>query len=220
MSSAKHSHPTTVWTPEADWFDHPLPPNCRLGEHVFIDTAYGFAPFHALRDPALVMDEASGAYDRTTFAIGPRGEVSVGAYTCLNGAYLLCQERISIGAHCLIAWGVMLCDSWPAASDTVDARRVAMERAANDPIRALPSCGTPRPVVLEDNVWVGFGAVVMPGVTLGRGSVVGCRSVVREDVPPYAVVGGDPPRLLRWLDPTDREAAARTAMISAHLRER
>jgi serine acetyltransferase len=219
MTSANRPHPPTVWTPDQDWFDRPLPPNCHLGEHVFIDTAYGFAQFHSLGDPALVMDEASGAYDRTTFAVGPQGRVSVGAYTCLNGAYLMCEERISIGAHCLIAWGVVLCDHWPANGLACEQRHAAIAQAAGDPRRPLPSCGSARPIVLEDNVWVGFGAVVLPGVTLGRGCVVGCRSVVRENVPPYAVVGGDPPRHLRWLDPTDADPAARASMVTAHLRD-
>ncbi|MFM9072251.1 MAG: acyltransferase [Cyanobium sp.] len=218
MTSVGSRHPNTVWIPEVDWFDHPIPPNCHLDEHVFIDTAYGFAPFHSQRDPGLAMGEASGAYDRTTFALGPEGAVTVGAYSCLNGAYMICEKGISIGSHCLIAWGVVISDHWLQGAQPASERKAALVRSAINPERPLPSCGGAQRVVLEDNVWVGFGAVVMPGVTLGRGCIVGSRSIVREDIPPYAVVAGDPPKILRWLDPTDREESARQSMVSRHLR--
>ena len=54
-----------------------------------------------------------------------------------------------------------------------------------------------QPVVIEDDVWVGMRAIILKGVTLGRGCVVGAGSVVTRDVPPYAVVGGSPARVLR-----------------------
>jgi acetyltransferase-like isoleucine patch superfamily enzyme len=51
-----------------------------------------------------------------------------------------------------------------------------------------------KPVVIEDDVWIGFNAAVLKGVTIGRGAVVGACSVVLHDVPPYSVVGGNPAR--------------------------
>jgi acetyltransferase-like isoleucine patch superfamily enzyme len=63
---------------------------------------------------------------------------------------------------------------------------------------------TASPIVLEQNVWIGFDACVLPGVTIGRGSVVGARSVVTADVPAYTVVAGNPARPIRTLQATDR----------------
>jgi acetyltransferase-like isoleucine patch superfamily enzyme len=54
------------------------------------------------------------------------------------------------------------------------------------------------PVVIEDDADIGVGAVLLPGVTVGRGAVVGAGAVVTEDVPPYAVVVGVPARVLRY----------------------
>jgi len=61
-------------------------------------------------------------------------------------------------------------------------------------------------------VWVGFDSVILPGVTLGRGAVVGCKTVIAEDVPAYAVVVGDPARIVRRLDPDDTEKARAQAI--------
>ena len=58
---------------------------------------------------------------------------------------------------------------------------------------------------IEENVWVGFEAIILPGVTIGRGSVIGCKTVVTENVPPYAVVVGNPARVIKYLEPNDTD---------------
>ncbi len=50
------------------------------------------------------------------------------------------------------------------------------------------------PVVIEDDAWIGFNAVVLKGVRIGRGAIVGSATVVTKDVPPYSVVVGNPAR--------------------------
>jgi maltose O-acetyltransferase len=67
-----------------------------------------------------------------------------------------------------------------------------------------------RPIVIEDDVWVGAGAIILPGVRIGTGSVVGAGSVVTKDVPPWTVVAGNPARAVR-----SRVAGAATARPSA-----
>jgi acetyltransferase-like isoleucine patch superfamily enzyme len=181
-----------------------VPSNVILGRDVYVETAYSFAPFFSEEERALVMGEASGAYDQTAFVAGPRGRITVGAYTVLNATTLICNERITVGAHCLLAWGSVVTDTWPDAGVSLDARRRALRAAAADPHRRLPPVSPPRPVTLEDNVWIGFDAVILPGVTIGRGAVVGCKTIVKDSVPPYAVVVGDPARVIRTLDPEPR----------------
>lgn len=212
-----------MFTPQAgepldgDWFPMPLPSNIAIGSDVYIDTAYGFAPFRSTRRPGLILGDSCGAYDRSTFVVGPSGLVEIGAFTCLNGVYLVCQEHINIGAHGLIAWGVVLADSWCDPHASVASRREHLRRSAASSQRPLPSCGLPRPIHIEENVWIGFGSVILPGVRLGRGCVVGCRSVIREEVPPYTVVVGDPQRVVRVLAPSDSEEVRRMAITELTL---
>jgi acetyltransferase-like isoleucine patch superfamily enzyme len=197
-----------------DWYPVGLPGNIVIGNDVYIDSSYGFAALHSTETPALTVGDASGVYDRAALIVGPRGSVTVGAFTVLNGTYVICDDRVDIGAHCLLSWGVVITDNWCGAQASPAARRSALIAAAGDPLRHHPAAGTPRPVVLEDNVWVGFDAVILPGVRLGRGCVVGCRSIVGEDVPPYAIVAGDPARIIRYLDADDTDEARRYAMES------
>jgi len=56
----------------------------------------------------------------------------------------------------------------------------------------------PRPVVIEDDVWIGTRVIILPGVTVGQGSVVAAGAVVTKDVPPWTVVGGNPAKVLRY----------------------
>ncbi|NLE88651.1 MAG: sugar O-acetyltransferase [Myxococcales bacterium] len=57
-----------------------------------------------------------------------------------------------------------------------------------------------KPIWIEDDVWVGGGAIVLPGVRIGRGAVIGAGSVVTKDVPAGVFAGGNPCRVLRELD--------------------
>ena len=54
-----------------------------------------------------------------------------------------------------------------------------------------------QPVTIEDDVWVGAGAIILMGVTIGRGAIIGAGAVVNHDVAPYSVVAGVPARVIR-----------------------
>lgn len=54
------------------------------------------------------------------------------------------------------------------------------------------------PVIIEDDVWIGHGTIIMSGVTIGMGAVVASGAVVTKDVPPCAVVGGNPAKVIKY----------------------
>jgi len=60
-----------------------------------------------------------------------------------------------------------------------------------------------RPVCIEDDVWIGSRVILLPGVRIGKGSIVGAGSVVTRDVEPYAIVAGNPARKIRSRIDTD-----------------
>ena len=75
---------------------------------------------------------------------------------------------------------------------------VAVNHVFDDPSRPFIDQGiTAEGITVEDDVWIGSGAVITDGVTVGKGAVVAAGSVVTRDVPPHTVVGGVPARVLR-----------------------
>lgn len=78
-------------------------------------------------------------------------------------------------------------------------------RSIGAPIRKAPWIGSPEykgpglglQLIVEDDVWIGFGAVLLSGITIGRGAIVAAGSVVTRDVPPYSVVAGNPSRVVK-----------------------
>ena len=99
------------------------------------------------------------------------------------GVSIGCTQAISIGNRCRLGPYVMVVDSGFHELYDRDVRPQS------------------QPVVLEDDVWIGAKASVMPGVRIGRGSVVGAGSVVTKDVPPFTVVAGVPAVPIKKLDP-------------------
>ena len=78
------------------------------------------------------------------------------------------------------------------------------------PSRRVDFARFSEPIVIEDKVWIGSNAVVLPGVRIGYGSVVGAGSVVSRDIPPMVVAVGVPARVLRPI--TDDDLTTRTVV--------
>ncbi len=110
--------------------------------------------------------------------------VSLGEFS-----HITCADKVTIGNGVLTGRYVLITDNAHGACD-----RSSMNTA--------PMC---RPVfskggvVIGDNVWIGDRAVILPGVTVGEGAVIGANAVVTKDVPAYAVVVGNPARIVKQL---------------------
>jgi acetyltransferase-like isoleucine patch superfamily enzyme len=114
-----------------------------------------------------------------------RNEMRVGDQTWIGQqCFLHAAGGLTIGARVGIGPGVKM-----LTSQHVEAGRETA--VLFSPVETAP-------VVIEDDSDIGVGAILLPGVTVGRGAVVGAGAVVTEDVPAYAVVAGVPARLLRY----------------------
>ena len=70
---------------------------------------------------------------------------------------------------------------------------------------AKRSTAYPAPIVVEEDAWIGSSVTVLPGVTIGRGAIVGAGSVVTKDVAPYTIVVGVPAKPIRTIRPGEED---------------
>ena len=186
-----------------DWHPGTIPDNVRLADGAYLETTYSFHRFRSRRRDALILGAHSAAYMGCMFDLGPRATFHVGRYSLLNGLWLICDHSVTIGDYCLIAWNVVIMDNYRASRAAQRRRRMLRHFALQRDPDILQAV-RPRPVHLGRNVWVGFDSCILPGVHIGDGAVIGARSVVDQDVPPYVVWAGNPARLIRRLtDPGD-----------------
>ncbi len=126
---------------------------------------------------------------------------SVGAFLFLNFRSIL-YPNVVVGRYCSIARG---CEVGVAQHPTSFLSTHSFQY--NDVLfPKLPAYSTPRSLkwrshaqtTIGSDVWLGAQVVVVEGVTIGHGAVVAANAVVTKDVPPYAIVGGSPARLIRY----------------------
>lgn len=121
--------------------------------------------------------------------LNPGSEIIIGPDSGISGGVLCAAKSISIGAECLIGANATIIDTdfHPIAS--------FKRRFVNDP-QAIAT----EPVLISDNVFVGAGAVVLKGVTIGRNSVVGASSIVTRSIPANSVAAGSPAKIISRLE--------------------
>ena len=113
----------------------------------------------------------------------PGARLIIGDDFGMTGGSLVCDERITIGDRVWVGANAVLADT--------DFHPLDPERR-----RATPLAAETAPIVIADDVFIGRNALILQGVTIGAGAVVGAGSVVTRDVPPGAVVAGNPARVL------------------------
>lgn len=123
--------------------------------------------------------------------------------------YINWGSRIALGDHVYANTGLTVIDDTfvTIGSHVMLGPRVTISAASHpvDPELRRQAYQYDLPVVLEENVWVGAGVTILPGVTIGKNSVIGAGSVVDRDIPPDVVAAGVPCRVLREIGPRDRE---------------
>jgi acetyltransferase-like isoleucine patch superfamily enzyme len=147
----------------------------------YIQIGENFLSFAGLRIEAY--DKHMGNIYTPKIIIG--NDVSLN-YDCHIGSI----NRITIGNNVLMASKIFITDHFHGDINsnflkTPPAKRIIFSKG---------------PVIIEDNVWIGEGAAIMPNVKIGRNSIIGANAVVTNDIPPNCVAGGVPARVIRRLE--------------------
>jgi acetyltransferase-like isoleucine patch superfamily enzyme len=161
------------------WTHGELPPNVQIGLNSLLIGDYAFKRFRSRRTPALTIG-AHCTMDGVHFATGEEGCIEVGDYCYFTNAVLLCEMEVRIGSYVVIGWNATIADT--------DFSPLGKGRVRPEIVR--------RPVVIEDDVWVGPNATLLKGVRVGAGAVVEAGALVTRDVPPRARVLGNPAQIV------------------------
>jgi acetyltransferase-like isoleucine patch superfamily enzyme len=163
------------------------PSRLEMGPKCFIDdfvTIYA----HPGTQGGVYLAENVHIYRWSIVELGKgEGNLKVGRNTYIQAGCVLnpIMGNIIIGANCMIA---AHCAFMPYQHNFTDTSRPMREQP-------LTSKGD---IIIEDDVWLGLNVSVMDGVTIGQGAIIGAGAVVTKDIPPYAIAGGVPARVIRF----------------------
>ena len=118
----------------------------------------------------------------------------------LNPEYISMDSRAFVGHHCLLAaskgGNITIGKDVQIAFHTFLLTSNHRFDQLDVPIWDQP--GTYAPITVEDDVWIGCRCMILPGVTVGEHAVVAAHTVLAKDVPPWAIVGGNPARIIKY----------------------
>jgi acetyltransferase-like isoleucine patch superfamily enzyme len=112
-------------------------------------------------------------------SIGEESKLIIGNNCGFSGTVIGCFKYIEIGQNVRFGANTLVTDSdWHLADIRV---------------------GPPSPIIIKDNVWIGYNAVILKGVTIGENSIIGAGSIVSKDVPPNVIAAGNPCKVIKNL---------------------
>ncbi|MGN6373716.1 MAG: acyltransferase [Solirubrobacteraceae bacterium] len=181
-----------AWLAKWRWYERNSLPWNRARIHYELMRREAFArwPLHgnvleALREGRLQIGRHS-LLEPNVWITAPGGaRVRIGEGTFLNmGVMIAAEQLVEIGDHCMLANGCFVSDS---------------SHRFDDPEQPITWQGfqSKGPTRIVDNCWLGIGAVVTSGVTIGERCVIGANSVVTRDLPPFSIAAGAPAKVIR-----------------------
>lgn len=173
-----------------EWFPRPVPSNVAIGPRSWLYSAYAFLHYQSVRPCGLRVGHDSGVYRETFFDLGPEGEVEIGNFCTIAGPIFATNGRVTIGDYVLISREVIIADSPVPVPPRSRERRIGQSAPLEE-------------IVIGDAAWIGTRVLLLPGARIGKGAIVGAAAVVNFAVPDFAIVAGNPARVVGWARPRE-----------------
>lgn len=122
------------------------------------------------------------------YADKPMAKIVIHEHTQIYGSCLHAFSSIEVGKRCLIAANCQIFDGNGHNSGIRNGR--------------INVCDDSKKIIIEDDVWIGANSIILPGVTIGKGSIIGAGSVVTKDVPSMVMAAGNPFRIVKSIEGT------------------
>ncbi len=121
--------------------------------------------------------------------------IKIGDNTRIHGSCIHARESITIGKNCLIGANCNILDS------------NGHETSFPDVENRIHTRGYSKPIIIADNVWIGANCFILPGVKIGKGSIISANSVVTKDIPSMVIAAGNPARVVKEYKTNDNVTA-------------
>jgi acetyltransferase-like isoleucine patch superfamily enzyme len=116
-----------------------------------------------------------------------------------NNVKIWSAESIIIGNNVLISHNVSIIDTNSHEIDFIERSERYKDLIINGPWQSKGSVIT-SPIIIKDHAWISFNAIILKGVTIGKGAIVAAGAVVTKDVPDFTVVAGNPAKIVKYLE--------------------
>jgi acetyltransferase-like isoleucine patch superfamily enzyme len=136
-----------------------------------------------------------------------KGLVEIGDSCWIGGnSSIITRNHVKIGNHVSISWDVTIYDHDGNSLNYLDRRKEMSNYVKNfytaDFLKDFDwSKVSSKPITIEDDVWIGFGATILKGVTIGKGAIIAAKAVVTKDVPKFSIVAGNPAKIIKNINP-------------------
>lgn len=185
-------HPIRPGRLKDDWYHGEVPANIKVGKGCLIDSSFCFKHYYSEQPIGLNLGESVTIW-RASLAAGKEGMIEIDDASYISNASLVCNSSIAIGRHVYIAGGVTITDSDFHPIDPLDRIGDTVALSLRGDRQQRPTFSV-KPVTIGDDVWIGFNATILKGVTIGAGAIVAPGALVSRDVPAGVEVAGNPAR--------------------------
>jgi acetyltransferase-like isoleucine patch superfamily enzyme len=157
-----------------------------------------------LRDKKAICVGANTIILGRLFTYRHGGEIKIGEW-CFIGEHsrIWSAKMVSIGSRVLISYGVSVHDTNSHSISACERHKHFVSIATTGHPESVTNL-TSAPIIIEDDVWIGFNSSILKGVTIGRGAIIAACSVVTKDVPAWTIVAGNPAKIIRQISHDER----------------
>jgi acetyltransferase-like isoleucine patch superfamily enzyme len=155
----------------------------KITKHGILAVVPGLPLPKVLNRGGKIVIENIQLYPGVRLEVGREGVIRIGKGTYLNrNTVVVADTLVDIGRNCRISWDVVIMDT--------------------DQHKIVESVPMSKPIIIEENVWIGCRCIILKGVRIGSGAIIAAGAVVTKDIPPLTVAGGVPARVLYELNTT------------------